>query len=236
LDISGTKVPVTIGKYSNPRLKAFAVALVVITVSAILYQSLARFRQSSLPSVKLPVPLQKFPENIGPWRGKDVRIPELIEQVAANDDYLTRTYTNAETSEWVNCYIAYSGRPRTMVGHKPETCYTGSGWMLDESRPVEVATSSGRAIPCNLHRFHMPSMTRPVVYVLNFYVVSGELSDSERSFSGIRWRWPNLDADSRNYVVQVQMSGVSEASVVDAMRDMADAIVEFLPERVPEAE
>ncbi len=229
LDIHGINSPVTVGKCRNPRLKAFAVALSVVVASAFAYETLASFRQSSLPSVQLPVPLKEFPIIIGSWQGEDVKIPELVEQVAANDDYLTRTYRKGETSEWVNCYIAYSGRPRVMVGHKPERCYTGSGWMLDETRQIRIETAQGRVVPCNMHRFHKPSVGKTVVYVLNFYVVSGEVSDSERSFSGIQWRRPNLAADNRNYVVQVQLSGSAEASVLGAARDMSDPIIEFLP-------
>lgn len=212
------------------RLDATAVFIVlaIIVASACVSEAFARFRQSSLPAVNLAVPLNKFPDKIGLWEGEDVEIPEVIEQATGNDDNLMRMYRNIETQEKVNCYIAYAGRPRVMLGHKPVTCYRGAGWILDSTRQVRLTTSAGRIIPCNIHRFHRSSRNGSVVYVLNFYLVNGELSDSERSFSGIRWRKPNIGGERSSYVAQIQISSTSEGEALNASCDLGDTIIDFM--------
>jgi hypothetical protein len=178
----------------------------------------------------LPHPLSTFPTKIGDWSGKESPIPYNIQKVAANDDFLSRLYTKELTKEWANVYIAYSARPRTMLGHKPEVCYVGSGWILDSTESSKVVSASGTTIPCLVHRFHKPAPDSIKVVVMNFYILNGQITSDESSFSGLGWSTPNIAGNPARYVAQVQISSTVENSTRVAAKDMTDLILEFLPD------
>lgn len=180
--------------------------------------------------VLLPVPLSAFPKEIHDWTGKDVPLPVNVQRVARADDFLSRLYINRTNNRWANVYIPYTAHPRTMLGHRPQVCYPAGGWVHDSTEPSEVISSSGREIPCLIHRFHMPAPGYEERIVLNFYILNGQLTADESGFSGVGWRTPNIDGDPARYVAQVQISSVLENSVLTAAEDMADLIVEFFPD------
>jgi len=180
--------------------------------------------------VKLPVPLKEFPLELGNWKGREEPIPELIQKVANNDDYVSNLYQNSATNEWVSLYVAYSGHPRTMLGHRPQVCYPGQGWIPESLEPVEIATESGRQIECLLHQFYKTQPYRHDVFVLNFYILNGRTTTDEGMFSGLRFRRPNLAGDPTRYVAQVQISSTLEHAVKQAAIDFSDMILRYLPD------
>ena len=179
----------------------------------------------------LPVPLKVFPLTINDWVGKDVPILENIQRVAGSDDFLNRLYVNKLNDQWATVYVAYSARPRTMLGHRPQVCYVAGGWVHDSTEQSQFISSAGRTIRCLVHRFHKPSPQNDEIVVLNFYIVNGRFTDDEGVFAGDGWRTPNIAGDLARYVAQVQISSVLENSVRKAAEDMADLILDFLPDK-----
>ena len=179
--------------------------------------------------VQLEVPLAEFPMQIGNWSGKDVKLSEEIIEIAGNDDYVARDYFNIKTSEKVNLYIAYSARPRTMRGHKPEICYPGNGWIHDSSKNVNVNLKSGKQITCRVHKFHKPTGIGGEIVVLNFYILNGRLVIDENAFSGLNFRTVNFSRDSGRYVSQIQISSGRLDSVVSAASEFAGLILKYFP-------
>ena len=167
---------------------------------------------------------------VGHWSGKDVPIPANIQRIAGNDDFLNRLYINESKNQWVNVYIAYCGRPRNMIGHQPQACYVGGGWIHDYTQPSKVLSSSGVEIPCLIHGFHRPLPETGEVVVMNFYILNGQLTNDEGGFSGVSWRTPNIAGDPARYVAQVQISSVLESSVRKAAQEMTDVVLDFLPD------
>jgi len=206
-------------------------AATLLILSGIAYRVLAsRLKLITETPIKLPVPLSAFPIKIDGWVGKDVPIPPNIQRVAGNDDFLNRSYIDQSKDQWVNVYVAYSARPRMMLGHRPEVCYVGGGWILDSNEPSEAVCRSGRRVPCLVHRFHRPGPETVEVVVLNFYIVNGEITNDESGFSGIGWRTPNIAGNSARYVAQVQISSVLENSIRTATKDMTELILDFFPD------
>jgi hypothetical protein len=206
-------------------------AILLLLCAGIVYRVTAK--QMNLvfdTSIKLPYPLSTFPTEVGNWSGKDVPIPYNIQRIAGNDDFLNRLYTNEMTKEWANIYIAYSARPRTMLGHKPEVCYVGSGWILDSTESSKVISASGTTIPCLVHRFHKPAPDDIKVVVLNFYILNGQITSDESSFSGLGWSAPNIAGNPARYVAQVQISSTVENYTRVVAKDMTGLILEFLPD------
>ena len=181
-------------------------------------------------TIVLPVPLSAFPAEIGDWVGENIPIPANIQRVAQNDDFLNRLYVHEATNQWVNVYVAYSGQPRTMLGHCPEVCYVAGGWVHENSGRAQLLSSAGRTIPCLIHHFRKPAPQNDNIVVLNFYVLNGQLTCNERGFSSLGWRSPNIRGTAARYVAQVQISAVLENSVRTAAVDMTDLILDFLPD------
>lgn len=205
-------------------------AVFLLAVSGLGYRVWANRLEALDDTVtSLPIPLEAFPPVIGSWSGQDVPIAESVQKVAANDDFLNRFYINSSTGQWINLYIAYSGRPRTMVGHRPEVCYTAGGWIHEDSRQWEIMLATTRRVPCMLHRFRKIAPEYAETVVLNFYILNGQIIRSEKGFSGLGWRTPHIAGDAAKYVAQVQISSVLENSVIAAATDFTESIVECFP-------
>jgi len=205
--------------------------VVLLIFSGIAYRSVAEHLQGITESpITLPVALSEFPLEVGQWVGREIPIPVNVQKVAGNDDFLSRLYINEVTNQWANIYVAYTARPRTMMGHRPQVCYPAHGWIHDSTDHKMVISKTGLEIPCLLHRFHRPTPNYQEMLILNFYVVNGQLTDDESVFSGVGWRTPNIEGDPARYVAQVQVSSVLENSARTAAKDMTDLIVDFFPD------
>ena len=207
-----------------------AVAVLFLLGSGWLYRKSA-LRLNALSEVKVMpnIPLQRFPYQIGPWRGADRPISETVLKVAANDDYLSRAYTDNNRHLQATLYVAYTAEPRLMLGHRPRVCYVGSGWTHDNTQVQSFETPDGRTIPCLLHQFHKSGLDYQDIFVLNFYIVNGELTSDHKQFSGLRWRRPKMSDGRLDYVAQVQISSASEAAVENLAREFTEEILQHFP-------
>ncbi len=214
----------------RPWLPWFLVVLSILA-GAILYRSITLHVLTPLSKkVELPVPLSFFPFAVGGWTGVDSPLTPEVERIADNDAYLNRIYTNSRSGEVANMYIAYSGRPRTMVGHRPQICYVNAGWVCDETAPQILTLPDGRSLACLVHRFHKANTTFGEVFVLNYYVLNGVITNDEDRFAGVSWRLPNIDGNPARYVAQIQISSRSEASVKGLAIETAGHVLDFLPD------
>jgi hypothetical protein len=210
---------------------SWPLAVIALLLTGAGYRTAASYLKIAANSTMvLPVGLSTFPVKIGDWVGENIPIPANIQRVAQNDDFLNRLYVNQTTNQWVNVYVAYSGQPRTMLGHCPEVCYAAGGWIHENSSKAQLLSSAGRTIPCLIHHFRKPAPQNDNIVVLNFYVLNGQLSSNEGGFSSLGWRSPNIGGTAARYVAQVQISAVLENSVRTATADMTDLILDFLPD------
>ncbi|MHC5060200.1 MAG: exosortase-associated EpsI family protein [Planctomycetota bacterium] len=207
---------------------AWILAVVLLVVIGVVYRIVAiKMNAIVTTPIKLDVPLSEFPVRISRWVGQDVPISEAILDAAANDDFLSRLYVNESTNQWANVYIAYTARPRTMLGHRPQVCYRANGWTSRNVEHIQVISNSGRKIKCLLHKFYKAVSESEEIVVLNYYVVNGRITDDESVFSGLGWRTPNIDGNPARYVAQVQISSVLENSVRAVAKDITDSIQDF---------
>ena len=210
---------------------AWTLAVIMLIVSAVGYRLFASYHNIiALTPVALPVPLSEFPVIVGNWFGRDVPISDTILEVAANDDFLSRLYVNDSNNQRTNIYIAYTARPRTMLGHRPQVCYPANGWTHENTENVQVISNSGRTIKCLLHNFKKSTPEIEKIVVLNYYIVNGRLTDDDSVFSGLGWRTPNIDSNPARYVAQVQISSLLENSVRATAKDFTDLILDYFPD------
>jgi len=210
----------------------WAALVCVLLVGGAGYRVFAtHFLGLSAKKIVLPVPLAGIPKEIGDWRGEDRDLTPEVVRIAGNDDTVNRVYANAATGEVAGFYIAYSARPRTMVGHRPQVCYTNAGWILDGTVREELTLPDGRRLPVLVHRFHEVPPKYGAVVVLNYYILNGVTTNDESSFAGFGWRLPNIEGNPAWYVAQVQIASVSESAVRSLALATAREALDFLPDR-----
>jgi hypothetical protein len=148
------------------------------------------------------------------------------------DDYVSRRYSRTTEAVWADAYVVYcSSRPGGVLGHQPMVCFPAHGWIHDDTTPSEFVSSSGRQIKCLVHRFHKPAPDNRSIVVLGFYVLNGQITLSERDFSGMFGRMINISGDPARYVAQVQISSVLEHSARALACDLTDSVLAILPDR-----
>lgn len=206
-------------------------AVSALLLTGIVYRVTAsRLRGIVDSPIALPVPMKAFPLTIEGWAGRDRPVSETVERVADADDFLSRVYVDNATNQWANVYVAYTARPRTMLGHRPEVCYVAGGWIHDGTERSQLISSGGRVIPCLVNRFHKPASQDDEIVVLSFYIGNGWLTSDESVFTGIGWRTPNIAGNPARYVAQVQISSVLESAVRAAAKDITDLLLDYFPD------
>ncbi|MCE5187066.1 MAG: EpsI family protein [Planctomycetaceae bacterium] len=211
---------------------AIGLAAMILIVSGQVHHRLAQ-RVHTLSRVKvLPeIPFKYFPMSIGGWEGRELPISDTVLKVAANDDYVCRIYRHTEKQLNASLYIAYTCDPRRMIGHRPQVCYAGSGWILEGTRNDRFKTAQGRVIDILLHRFWKGGLAEQHIVVLNYYVVNGTVTSDHAFFSGLKWRRPQTHDGQADYVAQVQIGSENEAAAIALAGALTDQILFQLPSR-----
>ena len=211
-------------------------AVLLLVSSGLTYRLLASHLELLFDTpISLPIPLNSFPAKIGDWAGTELPIPNTTKEYMEKnfaDDFLSRRYVNSATGAWADVYIVYcSSRPGGIAGHQPRVCYPANGWIHDVTEPSQFISLDGRQIPCLIHRFNKLAPAYEQTVILNFYVLNGQITNDENDFSGFWGRRPNIAGDPARYVAQIQISSVLENSIRTAAKEMADVILDFLPDK-----
>jgi len=223
----------TWGKSIRHHCSIWILAIVLLVSAGITYRILASGMERAVSkTIKLPVPLGAFPLQVGNWTGKDLSIPNTTKEYMEKnfaDDFFSRRYKNSVSNDWADVYVVYcSSRPGGILGHRPRRCYPGYGWIHDDTETKQFISQTSRQIPCLIHRFH--KMNNQTV-VLNFYVLNGQPTAEENDFSGPLGRRLNIAGDPARYVAQVQISSEMKSSVLKMAEDVADLILDYLPDQ-----
>ena len=99
--------------------------------------------------IKLVEPLERFPMQIGEWRG--TRAPDLepaVREALGADAYINRAYTAGGAS--VGLYLAfYESQERGRAMHSPLNCLPGSGWAPLRHDTARIDVPRGASIDVN---------------------------------------------------------------------------------------
>ncbi len=216
-------------------LAAIVTVLLLVGAGVVYRAAASRLQGDFVGQVTLPIPLKEVPTRVEGWVGQDLEIPSTTKIYMERnfaDDYVSRRYVNAAQGVWADLYVVYcSSRPGGILGHQPLVCYPGNGWIHDSTESSPTISRAGRPISCLVHSFHKPAPTYQQIVVLNFYIVNGQITLTERDFSGIFDRRPNIAGDPARYVAQVQVSSNFEHAARRAAADLADLILAFLPDQ-----
>jgi EpsI family protein len=126
----------------NSRTKYFAMLIFLLASAAFTtYLTQAREREN----VPARASFDQFPEQIGQWKAVHTQtLDQRVLGLLAPDDYISRTYLNAEGRP-IYLFIAYYLSQRSgKTLHSPQNCLPGAGWEIVQrgriSLPGQTAT------------------------------------------------------------------------------------------------
>ena len=214
-------------RHRSIRWQVWVAALAMILLSGVLYRLFARKFGTGRPAeVALQVDLAALPEQVGQWRLLDTDSGD--NQVSQNA--VTGVYRHESSGASAKVFLVCTARPRDIVGHRPQVCYAGDGWVHEQTDEYEIASELGREIPCSIHQFYKSVGDYERLVVLVFYVVNGQVMSDEDTFSGLAWRKASASSEPGWYVAQVQISSNCESSVILAAQGLADEVFNLLPD------
>ena len=186
----------------KPAIAAAIIASVLMLFLGMGYRVLAARLSAPVDTTPIsPEALQQLPQQIGVWTGQEVPLDEAIVEATDTDAHINRRYTRRNGLESVSLYIASGVRVRDLMPHRPEVCYTGSGWTLTDRRSVDLPLSNGMKLPCNVLQFSRGTLNNSKVIVLDYYLVDGQYSRDVSLARSKAWQ----GSGTVNYVAQVQI-------------------------------
>jgi len=182
--------------------------------------------------------LERLPQQIGGWTGQEVPLDEAIVRATDTDAHVSRSYLRHGGLTSVYLYIACGVKARDLMPHRPEVCYTGNGWTLEDRDSVELPLIDGEKLPCNILRFSRGALDTKAVVVLDYYIVDGQYCPDVSLLRSKAWRGSGVV----QYVAQVEIvAAVTATQTADSAAqlastfaaDSASAIVQLFqhPER-----
>jgi EpsI family protein len=160
----------------RPILLAAAVAATLMLSSGGAYRLAAAYLDRPTDSVPLArgTLAKAFPLQIGGWQGRERPVEEAVVEGADCDDYISRAY--ARGAESVQLWVAYGVRARDLMPHRPEVCYPGNGYTLEDSHSLELPIGNGQKLDCRTYQFSRGGFGAGQMIVLNYYIVDGQYS------------------------------------------------------------
>lgn len=207
----------------KPVIVAAVAASFLMLISGLGYRALAARLAAPPDTTPIdPAALEQLPLQIGTWTGQEKPLDEVVVRAADTDAYISRTYSRRNDWESVWLYVAYGVRARDLMPHRPEVCYTGSGWTLVDRRSVERPLSDGTKLPCNVLEFSRGALNTTKIMVLDYYIVDGEYCRDVSLLRSKAWR----GSGKVDHVAQVQIvasitTALSTESAASIVSDFA---------------
>ena len=186
----------------RPVIVAAVVAAFLMLVFGVAYRAVAARLAAPVKTVPIAQEvLDRLPLQIGEWRGRDVPLDKAIIRETDSDALVNRHYTHASGLKSVSYYVAAGVRARDLMPHRPEVCYTGSGWTRVEHHTVELSLGDSTKLPCKVFLFSHGVLSTQKVVVLYYYIVDGRYYADVSALRSKAWR----GSTAVGYVVQVEV-------------------------------
>lgn len=195
---------------------ASGVAIALLMLSGVGYRTVAAGYADLSGGTPLPSgTLKRLPLQIGDWAGVEVPLDERIVEATDTDDHVNRQYVRRNGRDAVSLFVAYGLRMRDLAPHRPEVCYPGAGWTVDDRRVVDVALDDGSMLPVQIHQFSRGGLKSSRIVVLNYYLIDGLYCPDVSLLRSKAWR-PQNDV---RYLAQVQVVSAANTSLGSATTD-----------------
>lgn len=207
----------------------FAVLLVAIVGAGVLVNMWAYLGEAHVDRK----PLKDFPEQLAGWQKAkaDQVIDDETMKVLRASDYLLRDYRGPD-GQVANFYVGYYASQREGASyHSPLNCLPGAGWTLNNPDKVTIALPDGNSFVANKYVIQNGDFKNLMIY---WYQGRGRAVASEywgkvyTVVDSVRLR----RSDGAMVRVTVPL-GASEATALEAAKDLAAKGAAALPEFVP---
>lgn len=189
---------------------ASGVAIALLVLSGVGYRTLAAGYADLSGGTPLPSgTLKQLPLQIGDWAGLEVPLDERIVEATDTDDLVNRSYAHLNGKDKVFLFLACGIRMRDLAPHRPEVCYPGAGWTVDDRRVVDVVLDDGSNFPVQIHQFSRGGLDSSRISVLNYYLIDGVYCPDVSLLRSKAWR-PQNDV---RYLAQVQVVSAVDTSL-----------------------
>lgn len=205
----------------GPVIAAIAASFLML-IGGLMYRILAT------PVNKTPInpaALERLPLQIGDWMGQDIPLDERTVRVAGIDAYVNRRYSFPDGLGYVSLYIGCGVNVSEVLGHRPEICYSGAGWILVDRRPMELPMNGGLKLPCSLFEFIRGGLGRNRLSVLNYLIVDGQFYSDISPVMPMAWR----RFRAVDYVTRVQIVSTEVLTADLAIRTACAFAVDSAP-------
>jgi EpsI family protein len=144
-----------------PALLRFALAAVVLALTAMLLQ--ARSRVEVIPP---HLPLASFPSRLANWDSTEIVQDKKTLEVLGPGDFLERVYQDPDRRlPYVDVFLAYFPSQRAgETPHSPQHCLPGSGWSPEENIRISLALPGHAPFPANRYVIAKADQRRLVLY------------------------------------------------------------------------
>lgn len=169
--------------------------------------------------------ISNFPNDLGTWTGRPLRVDDRIIAATDTDAYLSRVYRSNINGAEVGVFLGCGVRVHDLVPHRPTVCYPGAGWTLQSERTSTLRTGANRECEYRIYRFERAGLDNRTITVLNYYIIDGNFYPDVEYLRSHGWERGYI-----GYVAQVQITSAessaaeAEAVVSEFARASVDAI------------
>jgi EpsI family protein len=182
--------------------------------------------------VKLVQPFSRFPAAVGDWKGRSMRLSDVIEKKVGVSDYLNRVYVR-DPKDVVHFYVGYyeTQRHGEMV-HSPKNCLPGSGWYIAK-RETTVLDLAPHA-PFEVNQYIVENGIERQL-VLYWYQQAGGRIVTNEYLGRVHLAWDAFRLDRtdaalvRLNVPFEDSTGPALTAAIDFLREAYPRLMRFLP-------
>jgi EpsI family protein len=139
----------------------------LLTMAAVIVQA-----RGDVDREPVSVPLDQFPQTIGPWQGTEVPLDAEVLDVLGKGFFLNRVFTASAGADLpgsspgvLQLFIGYFPTQRTgQAIHSPQNCLPGAGWIFETSGVTNLKGPSGQALQVGEYIISNGSAREEVLY------------------------------------------------------------------------
>lgn len=210
--------------FSKVKLAALAAGFIIFAHGIAYYGIAARLPMPGKAPRIAPDALDQFPLQIVDWMGEDIPIDEEIISRTGSDSHINRRYIRENGLDSVLLYATCGAQIGSMIGHRPDICYTNSGWKIVEQNIKELPLNDDKKLPCTIFLFEKNNLRKEQIVNLNYFIADGvAFGDSSSARSRAGYRLAEV-----SYIIQVQVIGLvrSNESIDSVIKRVSDFAVD----------
>lgn len=244
--MSDTSTPVQVQPTrGGPSVKQLVVVVIILGVTVVVTALTSNVTQALEPGIRLEGGRPFLPERLGNWQGDELQgLTEDERKVLPSDTEGARRRYRDRAGHELACSVVLAGRDVTAI-HRPELCLPGQGWMIEKeavtSYPVPSAPGGTlQVMQMDAKRNIGPNGERNVLMRSVFvYWFIGKDRVTAHHWERMIWTAKDRVLHNRNHrwayilvylpVPIGPQGGLTEATVAEARRTLADFVQEAYP-------